>query len=465
MLDQTQFGISYISSLLKSHGHNTRLVVLSRVFGDRYKKIIDEFIKDFSPKLICFTAVSSEYNFIAEIGRYVKRKYPDIYLMIGGCHITLNPEEFQSSDFDAMCIGEGEYPTLELVSQLESGVEPSHISNLWLKNSDKIEKNPTRPFLNELDILPFPDRKMWFPWMQLQEGSRISLLLGRGCPFECTYCCNHALRKVAPGQYVRTRSAENIISEIKAITAVFPEKKEIYLEVESFGIDKKWAIDLCSHLEGLNETLDHPLSFGVNIRVVPRPDFEELFAELERANFKWVNIGLESGNERIRRSVLSRYYSNDDFIMTVNSARKHNIKVAFYNMIGLPGETLEDFQDTLKINRICQPDDHFTSIFYPYPGTKIFESLKEGGLSLRAMETGMERKEAFFDLPGFTKKQIIKNYQWFDFNVYKGKKRMYKLLLRVMAVKLTSNPRFNLAFRRIVGLPFLKRIRTVLKKI
>lgn len=133
---------------------------------------------------------------------------------------------------------------------------------------------------------------------------------------------------------------------------------------------------------------------------------------MEKKNLKWVDIGLESGNERIRQSVLSRYYSNDDFFNTVNSARQHNIKVVVYKM-----------------------------------------------------RTGMERKEALFDPPGFTKRQILKNYQWFDFNVYKGNKPAYKLLLRVMAVKLTSHPYCNLLFRRIMSLPFLKRIRSRLKKI
>jgi len=88
-LQQIQFGISYISALLRKHGHHTRLIVLSREL--RPKKIA-RYISDFSPGLICFSAVYSEYEFIAYVARYIKERYPKIFLLAGGPHVSLNHE-------------------------------------------------------------------------------------------------------------------------------------------------------------------------------------------------------------------------------------------------------------------------------------------------------------------------------------------------------------------------------------
>ena len=452
--EQMQFGISYISSFLKEHGYQTKLMVLSRVSGRKNRNIIDKYLKRFCPKLICFTAVSTEYQFIANIAKYIKSHYPDIYLLIGGPHVSLNSEEVLLDDFDALCIGEGENPTLELLSQLEKGVLPSDIPNLWIKHGSEIEKNSPRPFLQDLDSLPFPDREIWQEWIEERQGSRYSVLLARGCPFQCTYCCNHALKKVALGAYVRFRSPDNIVKEIKEITNRSQSTKEIYLEVESFGINKEWAVELCSKLESFNKTLSQPLSFGANLRITPNADLENLFVACKKCNFRFINIGLESGSERVRREILKRNYSNEDIINAVVSARKHGLKIALFNMIGIPGETIGDFKETVKINRICLPDWHFTSIFFPYPGTDLYFLCKEQGLLKKPLDTEIERMKATLDLPGFTKKQIEKSYIWFDYYVYKGHKPIYKILGLVLKSKLRSKSYLYIFLRKLSRLIF-----------
>lgn len=439
---QMQFGISYISSFLKKQGHNAKLIVLCSHLGKKSeinRNVIDEYVKRFCPELICFTAVYSEYNFIVNIAKYIKTRYPDIYLLIGGCHVSLNPEDKSLDVFDALCIGEGEHPTFELVSQLEKGLIPSAIPNLWIKHGHEIEKNLPHPFLRDLDSLPFPDREMWLDWIEAQSWEKVPVLLGRGCPYNCTYCCNHALKKIAPGRYVRLRSPENILDEIKDIVIRFSETKEIYLEVETYGVNKAWAIELCSTLEGFIKTLAEPLSFGVNLRITPNTDFESLFAACKRSNFKYINIGLESGSEVIRRKILKRNYSNQDIINAVTLARKYGLKVIFYNLIGIPGETLADFKETVEINRICLPDGYYNSIFFPYPGTELHTSCKKMGLLKKDLDSETERRKAALELPGFSRKQIQRCYARFDYYVYKGYKPTYKIFLRRFVPKLYSS--------------------------
>ena len=92
--------------------------------------------------------------------------------------MSLTPAEEMLEIFDALCIGEGEYPGLELVEQLSEGKSPSGIMNLWIKQADGIEKNPTRPFLQDMDELPFPDREMWNPWTVQDQGDYLPLPFG-----------------------------------------------------------------------------------------------------------------------------------------------------------------------------------------------------------------------------------------------------------------------------------------------
>lgn len=377
------------------------------------------------------------------IAKYIKKMYENIVLLLGGSHISINPDKKYFEGFDVICVGEGEYPVFELVSSLKKRKPPTQISNLWIKQGSKVEKNPTRKFIQDLDSLPFPNRKMWQEIISVRKESRISILLGRGCPFQCSYCCNRLLKKVAPGHYVRMRSPENIMHEIKYTSNLFPKINDIYLEVETFGLQNEWSEKLCHEIEKYNRTLDTPLSFGTNLRAMPGLNYKWLFENLQKANFNFINIGLESGNEKLRKAVLKRNYSNDDILNTVKTAREYSINVCLYNMIGIPVESKRDFLDTVEMNRKCQPDKHYPSIFYPYPGTALRELCEKSGFINTKSDFRMERFRSVLDLPEFSKKQIQKCYVWFDYLIYKGLKPAYRLLLMVLRAKLRSSYYLN----------------------
>ncbi|MFH1454187.1 MAG: radical SAM protein [Armatimonadota bacterium] len=413
-----RMGISYISSVLKLNGHNTDLLVLG--LKDK-EKLIDKTVKEFNPKLICFTALATEYDFISKTAGYIKMKYPGIYLIAGGPHVSLNPDEVIKDPFDALCIGEGEYPVLELVEQLEKDQKPSRIKNLWIKQGREIEKNPVRDFLQDLGKLPFPDRKIWAKCIKDVKSTQ-PVLIGRGCPFRCTYCCNHVLAGLARGRYVRLMSPGNILKEIKDLLRLFPNSSCIYFEIETIGVNTEFALNLCSELEEFNRTVKNKLSYGANLRIIPGVDYSGLFNSLKKANFEFVNIGLESGNGRIREEILKRRYSNEDIIKAVKQARVAGLKVNLYMMVGLPTETPCDFKETIQCARECSPDEARLGIFYPYPGTELYNLCEEQGLISNNSYTGMERKKAFLDLPGFSRHKIQKEFDWFYYNIYKGRR-------------------------------------------
>lgn len=427
-----QLGISYISSLLKANGLETRLLLLGSGKWDKQRELIKLHVKNFEPAVLCFTAVFSQYAFIEKAASFVKKNWPEKFCVIGGVHATLNPDIVIKGPFDALCVGEGEFPILELCKKLDAEQTPRGIPNMLFKlPGGEINRTEPRNFLEDLEILPFPDRDMWEPWIKNDPNDELTLLVGRGCLYGCTYCSNHAIRRVAKGKYVRMRSPENIISEIESIHTAYSQRK-IYLEVEAIALDKKWVFDLCGKLAAFNDSIGNSISYGCNFRVSRQTLDEDLFAAFEMANVRKINIGLESGSERLRRDVLKRNYSNDDFLKTVAFARKYGMSVNVYNLIGIPGESLEDHMETVRMNHICQPDNLCTSIFFPYPGTELYKVCIDQGLISESIHTTKERRTAVLDLPGFSSAQIQRSYRLFSRRVYKGRYPFWKNTMRTI---------------------------------
>jgi len=246
---------------------------------------------------------------------------------------------------------------------------------------------------------------------------------------------------------VRLRSPENIVREIVEYKSGLPLMGDAYLEVETLGANRQWALELCSALEEMNRRFDVPVTFGTNLRVTPNTDFEELFDALEAANFRFINIGLESGCERIRRDVLKRNYSNQDIINAVGAARKRGLQVGIYNLIGLPGETPADFNETIRMNRICQPDWYLLSVFFPYPGTALNSTCAELGLLNGKLDHKLERRRPVLDLPDFRKGQIRRRVTWSPLLFYGGSRKPREIARLIIYCRIFASPRLLGAYR------------------
>ena len=440
-----QFGISYISSLLKNNKHDTDLLVLGKNMSWKKNiKILKTTLDYFSPDMVCFTAVFSQYHFIQKIATILKEERPNIFLVIGGVHATLNPNQLLDKTFDALCIGEGEYPMLEMCNYFNNKTKLYKTNNIWFRKGKNIIKNNVRPYHENLNLLPFPDRKMWIKWMHPNKIKEDVILLGRGCPFNCTYCCNHALKKITTGKYVRFRSPENIISEIEELNKYNKHLKYIYFEVETIASEKKWLLDFSKKLSAYNKTINNKISYGCNYRVTNIPPDDAFFSALHNANFKNLNIGLESGSEKIRKTVLKRNYTNINFIETINLANKYEFNVTTYNLIGIPGESYNDYLETVNLNRKVLPNNLMPSIFFPYPGTKLYElCLAKNFITEKSLNSNNERNIASIDLPGFSKNKITKERFLFEYRVYKGYKPILPLLIKVYKNKIRMNTLIN----------------------
>jgi anaerobic magnesium-protoporphyrin IX monomethyl ester cyclase len=453
------FGISFIATACKQAGYDVSIFVAT---SDRASiSNIIESIKNEKPQVLAFTAVTSQYFLIKSIASIAKKIDSSVTNILGGHHATLNPEiTIQETVFDAICIGEGDQAIVSFIDQLSRGESPEHINNLWIRNkiSGIVDKSPQSAFIQDLDALPIIDRSLWEKWIDNKDRMH-TVLIGRGCPNKCSYCSNHALCKTGTGKYVRFRSPENIIKELTLIVENYPKVSSIHLEVETLSVNLAYVFRLCSSLESFNASLAHPLSFGTNMSITKNiVENEDLLAAFKSANFDFFNVGLESGSIMIRNEVLRRpKYTNDDLVSFSRLVNKYDIQLNIFALIGIPGERLSDYNETVECIRQCNPGHVFLSIFYPYPGTDLYNSVKKQGLFAGTIvNPEMERLRATLDLPGFSKREINHEYLFFAYRVYKGKKSLLVIVAIILRTYFGMHPWLNKLYRIVVRHPVLR---------
>lgn len=395
-----QQGIASISAVLKSNDHKTSL---QHVIVKPSKQ---EFIKDInkiSPDLVCFSSTTNQHNFVKLFSLWIKEEL-NIPILCGGVHTTLSPEEVIADDnIDIICIGEGEYPLFELANNLEDGKTIDNINNLWIKNDNKIIKNPLRTLIPNLDRLPFPDYDLFDYGKVLARNNYTAIFMaGRGCPFNCTYCSNHALRAIYQdkGPYIRHKSVDYLLQEIENITERYNVKR-IAFNDDTFTLSSKWTKEFCEK---------YPKRFNFNFSCNARADIinKKTFPLLKDAGCDMINFGIESGSEWLRKNVLKRDMTNNQIIEAFNNSKKLGMKTYSYSMIGIPFETPVMVQETINLNKLVSPDIMQVSIFYPYPQTELWRICKENGFLTEKHLTNYF-EESPLNLSTLTKKEL-KNY-------------------------------------------------------
>ncbi len=453
--ESISLGISYISSYIGQFGHTAE--VMDYTWGGTVQDCIDKIEED-KPDVVGFSLTSGDLPFSLNVARAIKRVDKQLPIIFGGAHATVAPETSILHDcVDMVCVGEGEHAVRELLDRMVDEQDYFSVPNFVFKKNGNIVRNPVAPLELDLDLFPFPDRDIWDMerYIEATDGT-IDLIAGRGCPHKCSYCINHKLHQInsATKRQVRFRSPENILAEIDHTLKSYPEQVNyLFFQDDVFALSKRWVADFAAKYSQACG-----LPFGCNGRVEALD--EKMAQYLANAGCTSLHIGIESGSERLRKTVLRRSMTNGQIVNAFRAAKKWGMKTNSYNIIGLPYETKEDIWETIRLNRECEPDYLQVSIFQPYPGTELHALCKEKGWLLTETMPVSHKLTSIMNYPHISAREIVWQKKMFRFRVMRHISIRKALVLLLLDVNYELFVKFRTWLPTIVKRGLYKVLRT-----
>lgn len=374
-----QLSIMTLSSNLKNRGVDSLLI-----YSNRQKDILQK-IHLLQPDIIGYSLMYGSHREYYGLAKEIKRKYPKILQVAGGPFTTFYPEAINEFDVDAICIGEADISLINLIKKFEEGNTIEEVKGFCFRAGNKIKRNELENLLNNLDQLPFPDRKLFYEQDSLLRNQEFkSFISGRGCPYPCTYCFNHKFNEMfkGKGNVMRKKPVDYFVEEVKETKSNFGCQFAIF-EDDIFIMDKAWFEDFATKFKR---------KVGIPYICYMRPDLinDYIVKLLKASGCHIVRMAIETGNEVIRNTVLRRNMSNKTIIKASDLIHKYGLKLSVSNMVGLPTETIDSVNETVNLNIKCCPDHPTIQFFMPYPNME---------LSRIAIEKGYFNKDLFKTIP------------------------------------------------------------------
>lgn len=345
-LGRENLGIEYISSVLEKAGHKTYLAYDAGLFGSEdnvfylpflerlfsQKEKVIATIEKLAPDLVAFSVYSSTYRWACEIARLIKERR-EAKIVFGGIHPTLVPELVINNRFvDFVIEGEGEYALLDLVKAISLRKTRYDIENLWYKEKGRVLRNRIRPPIEDLDLLPLPNKELFKHHINYRDDYMI--MTSRGCLFNCSYCCESFMNKLYHSKFFRRRSVDSVIEELSIMKERYGFREVMFFDA-LFFTDKKW-------LRGLLKRYKQEIA--VPFKCLGKSVYfdEEVAGLLKESGCYCVDFGIQTLNQALKRDLLNRHESNQGIKQAFKFCDKIGLRYDVDHMFGLPGECEED---------------------------------------------------------------------------------------------------------------------------
>lgn len=396
--DVSSIGIRILSSCLKNEAYNCKMVFIPHLTESQYDfrdLDSDEVLSQLADLcandgLVGISVMTNYFERAVHITKYLKEKTKATVLW-GGVHPTTCPDEsVEYADF--IIIGEGEEAIVELANAIKNKSDFPQIQNLAFKKDGAIIKNPLRPLIQDLDSIPFPDYDLNSSYVAIggklqpmtaelykycllhtvrifDDVPAYQIITSRGCPLNCSYCCNDIFRRLYKGQkYLRIRSVDNIIQEIQAIKGLFDFIGTVWISDDSF----------------IERTLDQIKEFRDKYKWQIRVPFfclgdplnitDEKLDVLCDAGLEWMTMGIQTGSQKIKK-LYTRSIKNEKILEAAKIINNHKdcLKPPMYDFIvDNPYEDYNDHYETMAlINQLPLPFKLQVFSLTLYPGTSL----------------------------------------------------------------------------------------------
>lgn len=369
-------GIGYMASVLEQNNVDVDVIDASALeLG--YDEIGEEILKR-NPDIVSISALTPTIGVALDSADKIKQVKPDTIVVLGGYHPTFEYESvLEEKSVDIVIRGEGEYTLLELVRTLENQEDLKNVKGLAFhdEHDDSLVLTPDRPIIQNLDELPFPAFHL-FPmdkYRILNISTNVATIITtRGCPMQCSFCSSAALH----GNKLRRRSYQNVCDEIE-LRLTEQNIDTIAFMDDTFTLNKRFIRDFCREIKRRN------LKFwwGCTSRVDTLD--EELLELMKEAGCITIFMGVESADQ-IMLEKMNKNITLDKTRRAFELCRKVGIRTIASCVIGMPEDTRESINRTIKFVKKLNPNYAIYSLATPYPGTRFYnETIKKDLISIK----------------------------------------------------------------------------------
>ena len=361
-------GLTYIAAVCEAIG--AEVTLLDYIVRGYSESKLKQELNAFDPDIVGTNSVTMNFKQAAGILRTVKQNNPHIITLMGGPHVSFDSENtlVLYPEIDIIVRGEGEATLAELLGVIHDQEKWITIPGIVFKERGQIRTTEPRPFIQDLDALPLPARHL-LPMARYQAlGYPVSIITSRGCPNHCIFCLGRRM----VGQRVRFRSAGHIADEIEQLQAL--GISFINIADDLFTASKRRVTQFCNEL--LRRDLHISWSAFSRVNTIDT----ETLKLMKSAGCHSVSFGIESGNpemlKRVKKGITIAQAKKASLACQEAGIRGH---ASF--MVGLPGETMETMNDSLKLQNDLEIESafHFLS---PFPGTAVRENIADYDLEI-----------------------------------------------------------------------------------
>lgn len=385
-------GLAYIASYLESHGYQVKILDALSLGIDNLvreegktrvglsEKEIFNYVSDYKPDVVGISAMYTAYSRDAhDVARIAKEVNSETLTVFGGAHACINPEMvLRDENVDLVVMGEGEVTFLEIVKTLEGKGNLTGISGTVVRVENDIKRNKPRPFVADLDTLPFPARhllpmEVYFKKISTRYIMRAPLtqmITSRGCLGNCAFCSIHSIW----GHRWRGRSAKNIVDEMEFLKKEYGVEEVNFLD-DNMATDKKRMVKICDEIIKRRLDIKWTTPNGIGYWKLDK----NILKNMKRSGCYRITFGIESGNPDTRKFIGKAYSLKQATEMTRYANRIGMWTVSTF-IIGFPYEDRKSIQDTIYYAIDSDTDYALFYLLMPFPGTRVYDIFKKEGL-------------------------------------------------------------------------------------
>jgi len=361
-------GIAYLGAVLEKNGYSVDVIDCQA-----QKLTHSDFEREIGknqPKVVGVTSTTLTYKSALKIAETAKQVHPDCVTILGGCHATFWDDKAleECPQLDMIARKEGEYTLLEIVNRLKENNRINDVVGTTCRKNGKIIRNADRPYIENLDELPFPAHHL-LPLKHLRTQGKVifALATSRGCVYWCNFCT--AVRMF--GRRYRMRNPKKVADEIQFLNERYGANHLTFYD-DTFTVDQSRVEEICEEIQNRKLKIEWDCETRVDMIT------KDLLQKMKKAGCIAVWFGVESGCQNVINSMEKSFnvaqtrrafkWANEVGLMTVASV-----------ILGFPGETRDTALQTVKFVEELDPVDVGYHIATPYPGTPMYDFVKEKG--------------------------------------------------------------------------------------